>query len=254
LINGIESIVYVTADIEQANTFFTDCGLVKHDRKWMTQRGSSLQVKPDGPIEIVFGVDEESEEQDLVDPNGFKISLRKTQKTSVSVGSLTNNYVYKMRVNQPAPIYDKPNPVDIAHIVLYTNKLKETEQFYLNLGFIVSDRFIDTGVFMRSSVNGAHHTIFIQHKKGFEPGINHVALSARDIYDVFASGMYVKEKGWKTKMGPGRHIISSACFWYFENPIGGALEFVADEDFLTEEWQPREFEYTPQIGYEWKIW
>lgn len=255
MINGIESIIYPSNLVDEATQFFNDCGL-KHvaDRVWITESGASIQLKSEGPLEIVFGVDTEEEEQNLKDPNGFSILLRVSQKKTIACGISTNNYTSKQRVNQQVDLYGKPNPVDIAHIVLYTNKLEDTEKFYLNLGFVVSDRFKGMGVFMRSKSRAPHHTILIQQKAGFEPGINHVALAARDIYDVFASGMYLKSQGWTTKIGPGRHIISSATFWYFENPIGGALEFVADEDFLTEDWQPREFEYTPQIGYEWKIW
>ena len=59
--------------------------------------------------------------------------------------------------------------------------------------------------------------------------------------------------GWETQLGPGRHPISSAYFWYFRNPAGGLIEYYADEDELTADWQPREFEPGPTVFAEWAI-
>jgi len=54
-------------------------------------------------------------------------------------------------------------------------------------------------------------------------------------------------------LGPGRHPISSAYFWYFENPCGGLIEYNADEDHLTAAWLPRDFEPGPTVFAEWAI-
>ena len=64
----------------------------------------------------------------------------------------------------------------------------------------------------------------------------------RDIHEVFGGGMRIDRCGWETQLGPGRHPVSSAYFWYFQNPAGALIEYYADEDVLTPEWQPREFE------------
>ena len=64
----------------------------------------------------------------------------------------------------------------------------------------------------------------------------------RDIHEVFGGGMHIDRCGWETQLGPGRHPVSSAYFWYFQNPAGALIEYYADEDVLTPEWQPREFE------------
>ncbi|MNV45918.1 hypothetical protein D3C71_1377300 [compost metagenome] len=60
-------------------------------------------------------------------------------------------------------------------------------------------------------------------------------------------------RGWDTQLGPGRHPVSSAYFWYFKNPAGGLIEYYADEDHLDERWQPREFEPGPTVFAEWAI-
>jgi catechol-2,3-dioxygenase len=84
-------------------------------------------------------------------------------------------------------------------------------------------------------------------------GLNHVAFTVRDIHEVFGGGMHISRCGWDTEIGPGRHPVSSAYFWYFKNPAGALVEYYADEDQLTGEWQAREFEPGPTVFAEWAI-
>ncbi|HCN72834.1 MAG TPA: glyoxalase, partial [Pusillimonas sp.] len=84
-------------------------------------------------------------------------------------------------------------------------------------------------------------------------GLNHVAFAVRDIHEVFGGGLHFDRCGWKTQLGPGRHPISSAYFWYFVNPAGGLIEYYADEDQLDENWVPREFEPAPTRFAEWAV-
>ena len=51
--------------------------------------------------------------------------------------------------------------------------------------------------------------------------------------------------GWKTQIGPGRHPISSAYFWYVNCPAGGLAEYYADEDWCTEAWQAKAWYVRP---------
>ena len=66
-------------------------------------------------------------------------------------------------------------------------------------------------------------------------------------------GLAMARHGWETQLGPGRHPISSALFWYFKSPAGGLAEYFADEDVLTENWQPRDFTPSPQMFAEWAV-
>jgi hypothetical protein len=65
--------------------------------------------------------------------------------------------------------------------------------------------------------------------------------------------MAFARKGWEIELGPGRHPVSSAYFWYFKNPCGGAVEYFADEDRLSAAWQPREIEQTAENFAEWAM-
>ena len=189
-----------------------------------------------------------------LDPHGLQIVFQISAKRSVDVkGVATNAWGDVRRVDAPSPPYDSAQPIEVGHVVLFTDKLDIAETFYASLGFTTSDRYPGRGVFMRCSVEGGHHDIFLLQLPNKPNGLNHVAFTVRDIHEVFGGGLSMSRKGWKTQLGPGKHPISSAFFWYFENPCGGLIEYNADEDHLTEKWQPREFQPSPTAFAEWAI-
>ncbi|MDO9278816.1 MAG: VOC family protein [Polaromonas sp.] len=189
-----------------------------------------------------------------LDPHGLRVVFQKSIKRAINApGVPTNTWDDVRRVDQPSPIYTSAQPVEIGHVVLFTDKLEAAEAFYTGLGFTTSDRYPGRGIFMRCSVNGGHHDIFLLQLPNKPSGLNHVAFTVRDIHEVFGGGMHMSRQGWKTQLGPGKHPISSAIFWYFENPCGGLIEYNADEDHLTEKWVPRDFEPSPTAFAEWAI-
>jgi catechol 2,3-dioxygenase-like lactoylglutathione lyase family enzyme len=195
----------------------------------------------------------------LLDPHGLKQTFRVSQQKAVTVkGSPSNPYGMPQRINSPSPVYERAQPVEIGHVVLFTDRLKEAVAFYESLGFVMSDSYPGRGAFLRCSATGGHHDVFLlQLPPGTDGkskvGLNHVAFTVRDIHEVFGGGLAMSRLGWKTQLGPGRHPISSAYFWYFECPAGGLIEYNADEDQLTPDWQPREFTPGPTVFAEWAI-
>jgi len=150
-------------------------------------------------------------------------------------------------------VHERAYPINIGHVVLFANDFAAMRSFYTEkLGFAVSDEYPGHGVFMRSQKVGDHHNLFVLNRPG-KPGINHVAFTVTDIHEVIGGGIAMSKKGWKTEIGPGRHPISSAYFWYFENPLAAPLEYYADEDFCTEEWKPGTHERKPELFAEWAI-
>jgi hypothetical protein len=106
---------------------------------------------------------------------------------------------------------------------------------------------------LRCSAEGGHHNLFLLQLPEPRSGLNHVAFTVRDIHEVFGGGMYMSRCGWDTELGPGRHPISSAIFWYFPCPAGALMEYYADEDQLTGEWKARDFTPGPTVFAEWAI-
>lgn len=156
------------------------------------------------------------------------------------------------RINSRAPRYEQAKPYEISHLAIGVDDAGQAVQFYLDrLGFFVSDRYADRGVFIRCAAAGNHHHLFFMNGK--QPGtrFNHLAFKVRDIHEVIFGGQYIDQQGWQTFAGPGRHRVSSACFWYFLTPFGGAWEYAADEDIVTEEWESTDFAAEAHIFTEW---
>jgi len=188
------------------------------------------------------------------DPHGLGLVFRVSAKRDAGVkGAAANPWGSPARIDAASPVYERATPVDIGHVVLFTDRIAQAEAFYTALGFVCSDRYPGRGVFLRCAAEGAHHNLFLLQLPGKPAGLNHVAFAVRDIHEVFGGGLHMSRCGWKTQLGPGRHPISSAYFWYFENPCGGLIEYNADEDHLTAAWQPRDFEPGPTVFAEWAI-
>jgi catechol 2,3-dioxygenase-like lactoylglutathione lyase family enzyme len=156
------------------------------------------------------------------------------------------------RINRRANRYMQAQPTEISHIAIGVDDAGEAAKFYLErLGFIISDRYANRGVFMRCSLAGNHHHIFLMNGRAPGTRFNHLAFKVRDVHEVIGGGQALDAKGWKTFAGPGRHMVSSACFWYFQSPFGGSWEYAADEDIVTEEWESTDFAATAHIFSEW---
>ena len=189
------------------------------------------------------------------DPNGMALRLQVSRKRPVEVESARmNTWSAQPRVDTPAPIYERATPIEVGHVVFFVADVKACEVFYhQKLGFEASDRYPDRGTFMRCAPNGGHHDMFLLQLPSGKRGLNHVAFTVRDIHEVFGGGLHFSRCGWETQLGPGRHPVSSAYFWYFRNPAGALVEYYADEDQLTANWQPREFEPGPTVFAEWAV-
>jgi len=290
---GIDRITYGAEDMAAGVKFFEDWGLklVSSDANvalFETLDGTEAEVRPiddpalpppieEGPTlrEVIWGVETD---QDLefvrqalkdepsfgeregrpacTDPNGLAISFRVTQRKEVQIeGAPINTFARpNARVNQQSAFYDRAEPIEIGHVVFFADDVPAVQSFYIEkLGFCLSDAYPGTGAFLRCRPEGGHHNMFLLNVPNRGPGLNHVAFTVRDIHEVFGGGLHIDRCGWTTQIGPGRHPVSSAYFWYVENPCGALAEYFADEDYLTEEWEPRDFDRTNENYAEWGI-
>ncbi|MEL7937724.1 VOC family protein [Pseudomonas delhiensis] len=228
---------------------------------------------PSGLCELVWGVEDRDALQALadelgkdrraefdaegvlhsVDDLGINLGFRVAQRRPVPYDVTRYNAPgHAERINRRAPAYKAAKPREISHVAIGVDDAGQAVQFYIQrLGFIVSDRYANRGIFMRCSPTGNHHHVFFMNGK--QPGtrFNHLAFKVRDIHEVIGGGQHLDSLGWKTFAGPGRHTISSACFWYFQSPFGGAWEYAADEDIVTPEWEPQDFAAIAHIFSEW---
>lgn len=288
---GIDRITYGVEDIPKCRRFFLDWGLNLVEETataldFETLNGCQVHIRrhddpslppafEPGPTlrEVVWGVDSHADLEALADmlssapgfgacndtvscrdPNGLSARFRVSHKRAVEVkGVPTNTWDHSVRINEASRVYERAEPIEVGHIVCFVSDLKATSAFYEAIGFKMSDRYPGRGHFLRTANDGGHHDIFLLQTPEARSGLNHVAFTLRDIHEIFGGGLHFSRCGWETHLGPGRHPISSAYFWYFKNPAGGLIEYYADEDMLTEKWRPRDFDPSPELFAEWAI-
>ncbi|WP_432000077.1 VOC family protein [Streptomyces sioyaensis] len=187
------------------------------------------------------------------DDLGFRLAFRPTLRRTVEYDVTTYNAPgHPARIDARAVSYDRARPTEISHLAIAVDDAGKASRFYLDrLGFRVSDRYANRGMFLRCTTAGNHHNLFLLN--GAEPGprFNHLAFKVRDVHEVILGGQAFDAKGWQTFAGPGRHQVSSACFWYFRTPFGGSFEYAADEDMVTEEWEAMDFAAEAHVFSQW---
>jgi len=195
------------------------------------------------------------------DPMGLAIGFTRTRRRDISKKvkrEQMNSPTQVERVDRASILRGHAVPASLGHAVYNVPDLRAMEAFYVGrLKFGISDRYYKDGklrgIFMRCSTPGDHHNWFLMQAPDGKPQLNHIAFKVRDIHEVFAGGLDLTRKGWATEIGPGRHPISSAYFWYLKNPAGGAIEYYTDDDHLTKKWKPREFDSVPENFAEWAL-
>lgn len=190
-----------------------------------------------------------------VDDSGIGIGFRRALHRPLKVArSPINAAGRRERVDQIGKIYDRACPLRIGHVVFNVPDVGVAEAFYADrLGFLVSDWYVGRGVFMRCASQGDHHNIFLDTSSDGRTDIGHLAFEVQDIHEVFGGGMFLNARGWKTAVGPGRHKVSSAYFWYFDNPCGGEAEYFTDMDYVTADWKASQVPAGPTTMAEWTM-
>jgi catechol 2,3-dioxygenase-like lactoylglutathione lyase family enzyme len=291
-IQGIDEITLSAADLPQCRRFFLDWGLSLVQESVLELVFESLNgcrvivAHPDRPglppgleddptlRQVIWAVGSATELEACAesmrtqagwqrqgdrllcqDPMGLSVGVQITRKKPVDLAcAQTNTWSNRPRVNQASPAYERAQPVEVGHVVLFTRDLARTSRFYEEvLGFVVSDRYPGRGCFLRCAPRGGHHDLFLLQPPEPRQGLNHVAFTVRDVHEVIGGGMHMSRQGWQTELGPGRHPISSALFWYVVSPAGALVEYYTDEDELTEDWQAREFTPGPTVFAEWAV-
>jgi len=288
---GLDSVTYGVDDIGHATKFFRDWGLtlVSESAKetifetleksrvilrhkddpdlppaiesgptirqvnWGVQSGKAL----DSLRDKVGALTEEAVDGafSCQDANGLTVRFQKSicRKTD-AVGTPTNTIDTPLRIDRPAPVYERAHPVRLSHVVFFVDDLEAQREFYCEkLGFQVTDEYPGRGIFLRCNRNGPHHDMFLLMTPDKKRGVNHLSFGLRDIYEVMGGGLHFSKCGYETQLGPGRHPVSSAFFWYFFSPGGGLVEYYADEDYCTENWKSRQLEPTPENYAQWAI-
>jgi hypothetical protein len=278
-ITRVESIIYGVEDVAAATQYFTEWGLALREKsasgaEFALPTGQSVQIRSagDGMLpgaieggstvrETIWGVDS----KDALDAIGAELSRDREVKRDSQGGLHTEDDIgLKIGFRVAAPGVDpgppkrrgineavdpgkKPELIRMGHVVYFCpkDKVKAASSFYMDrLKFRLSDRALDLGDFMRCEGSPWHHNIFFLTVLP-RTGWNHVAFDVADMNDVVSGGHNMLKKGYKAYSSPGRHIMGSNIFWYFNAVCGGQTEYSADMDLLDDNWKAREWEHNP---------
>jgi catechol 2,3-dioxygenase-like lactoylglutathione lyase family enzyme len=184
-----------------------------------------------------------------VDDDGYPIAFRVTTRRPISaqtIGVNTPGAAPGRPVNVVAadPAAD-PRVCTLSHVVLFSTDIAKAERFYVErLQFRTTDVFQGVGPFLRPKANPEHHVLFLIGAS--RVGLEHFAFHVAGASELLQHGYAFQAKGYKSAWGPGRHILGSNYFWYFNSPFGGKIEFDADMDTHDDAWEPRVIPVGPE--------
>lgn len=157
------------------------------------------------------------------------------------------------RLNQHRKWRRRAIPKTINHVVFFSDDYVSSFEFYRDrLGFRLTDHSMGLGAFARADGTNEHHSIFwvntaLPMTPGV-PGYMHTAFGLEDIDEVMLGANIMAERGWvntskNSSGGLSRHRISSALYYYCDNPNGGEAEYHCDTDYLDDNWVSRAWEW-----------
>ena len=285
-INGVQTAVFGVEDLELCNRFFTDFGLKVSSKtesaiSYRLPEGSYVLLKRSNDIslppayspgsgirEVIWGVDTQIALDEIeaelkkdrsvtkdpdgtlhsADDLGLAIGFRQFKRQSLPArDEQINSPGRSARWNKHRDWYEKATPQLIYHVVFGCSDLDKPVGFYRDrLKFRITDVARDRGVFFRAQGRSDHHNIFWA--RSDKPQFLHISFGVENLDELLAGANDMQRKGWKSKLGLGRHRISSTLYFYIQSPAGGEAEYSADPDCLDDSWQPRIWE--PLFGNE----
>jgi 2,3-dihydroxy-p-cumate/2,3-dihydroxybenzoate 3,4-dioxygenase len=159
-------------------------------------------------------------------------------------GSEAQAYRFVAGASVPA-LADAPDtPIQITHAVMNAIDVAACEKFAVEvLGFKVSDR---TRMMTFVRCNQKHHCCAYAHAEF--SSLNHVAFEMQDIDAVMRGIGRMRDAGFESIWGPGRHGPGNNVFGYFISPFGSVIEYTADVAEVDENYRvgaPADWKWPP---------
>lgn len=179
------------------------------------------------------------------DDLGFALGFQQTLRRPLALapelinspGALPQRSVNCLGVTPGMPAL----PRTLSHVVYFVPDALRAEEFYVRrLGFVCTDRFTNVGAFLRPRGTLEHHTLFLIQTPPHLQGIEHFTFHVAGPTELMLAGTRFASKGHRSFWGPGRHVLGSNWFWYFESPLGCHVEYDADMDLHDASWRPRD--------------
>jgi 2,3-dihydroxy-p-cumate/2,3-dihydroxybenzoate 3,4-dioxygenase len=167
-------------------------------------------------------------------------------------GPEAQNYRFIVEESRAAPLSDKDKPIQLTHAVINSVDVETSERFAVEkLGFKVSDRTAHMR-FLRC--NRKHHCV--AYAKSELASLNHVAFEMRDLDAVMRGMTRLREAGFESVWGPGRHGPGNNVFGYFIAPYGGVVEYTAEVSEVGDDYKvggPDDWKWPPGRMDHWGL-
>jgi catechol 2,3-dioxygenase-like lactoylglutathione lyase family enzyme len=147
---------------------------------------------------------------------------------------------------------DRDRPLQVTHVVINVRDREACTRFLVDmLGFRLSDRtrFMN---FVRC--DSVHHSI--AYAQSHISSLNHVAFEMRDLDAVMRGIGRLKDAGFPTVWGPGRHGPGNNVFAYFVTPFGAVVEYTSEVQRVGEDYKvggPEDWKWPPNRVDHWGV-
>ena len=153
-------------------------------------------------------------------------------------------YRFVAQASALQPVQEADTPIQITHAVMNAIDVAACEKFAVEvLGFKVSDR---TRMMTFVRCNQKHHCCAYAHAEF--SSLNHVAFEMQDIDAVMRGIGRMRDAGFESIWGPGRHGPGNNVFGYFIAPFGAVIEYTADVAEVGENYKvgaPEDWKWPP---------
>ena len=147
---------------------------------------------------------------------------------------------------------DRDRPLQVTHVVINTPDREACTRFLVEIpGFRLSDRtrFMN---FLRC--DSVHHSI--AYAQSEHSSLNHIAFEMRDLDAVMRGIGRLKDAGFSTVWGPGRHGPGNNVFAYFVSPFGAVIEYTSEVQRVGEDYKvggPEDWKWPPNRADHWGV-
>jgi catechol 2,3-dioxygenase-like lactoylglutathione lyase family enzyme len=143
-------------------------------------------------------------------------------------------------------------PIQITHAVINAVDVAASERFAVDvLGFRVSDR---TRAMTFVRCDRKHHAIAYAHAQ--LASLNHIAFEMRDTDAVMRGFGRMRDAGFSSVWGPGRHGPGNNVFGYFIAPFGAVIEYTAEVSEVGDDYRvgnPQDWTWPPGRSDHWGV-
>lgn len=147
---------------------------------------------------------------------------------------------------------ESARPIRVAHVVLNTRDREAATRVLRDaFGFKLSD---STRIMNFLRCDDLHHVVAYADSK--QTGLNHIAFEMQDTDAVMRGMGRLKDAGYPSVWGPGRHGPGNNVFAYFVAPFGACVEYTAEVQRVDDSYKtgtPESWQWPPGRTDHWGI-